>query len=637
MRARWGAALVAATLFGWSIASRDARAGLLDNPVQWVWENTQKPLLDKIKESIMAPIEAAKAKLQAIIESAKKALEDLFMENVILPGLRWAIERIIPGGAEGLKKVQNAIARYIGKIDAMIERAESIADAALAIVERSPTRLRSAGEKLEGVIEKLKSLNLQKLVEIVVGIWSEKLAQFVKSKAIQLLEKAWQLIEKPINAGKQMAIAAVGSIPFCGGVLSGVVNVLVTSGLKFLRNAVFEFVGNKAAELATTGLQKVGEWIAKGAGAVDRWLEPIRNAMRPLLDKALEMLKPLLATYTKFKGTFQSIGKVLAIPVKKRSAKALAADLAKGARAVAVRAAKQAKDTAQQTAKAVVAQAAAAAKKVGEGAFLSTFMEIVQQPVQAAHKAVAAAIGSLMARTSDLVSEKLLYPALSDAGKRLLGGQGARLADDVVQSLAGSNADVMDTDGAALLAMRGVVGRSTSDLTRAEAEILRRHGALKKSDAEILSAVLSRVSARLVAAARAQVTRQLPDAVKLLDGELASVRQSAREALSKLPVPGLAGLADLGVQKEMRQLARKLFDHIEGPAIDELRALVEMAAGVGKRPGKLPAQLSSLAAGIRGLVGAVRARLVREQSAFDALLAKVRTAKGRIAAAAGGR
>jgi hypothetical protein len=291
-----------------------AHAGLLDDPIGHLWSFLRENVLAKVAEFVTAPIESAKQGLMAVIQKAIESVSNLFMEHVIQPAIRWALEKVFPGGEAGLAKMRSAISRFFGTVDGAIERVASLAEAALAVAEGNPARLRTAQEKLEAFLEKLKGLNLQTLVGILMPIAREKLEQFVRGKTIELLDGASALVEAPLEAGKTAAVTALGSIPVVGGVVAGVADGLITYGLGELRKAAFGFVGQRAAELASSALDRLSAALTQGAAVGDAWLEPAYQVLRAALSQAQSYIGPILATYERIKGTFRALEALLSQP-----------------------------------------------------------------------------------------------------------------------------------------------------------------------------------------------------------------------------------------------------------------------------------------------------------------------------------
>jgi hypothetical protein len=139
-----------------------------------------------------------------------------------------------------------------------------------------------------------------------------KIQEFVKGKTIDLLDMAYGLVEVPINAGKAAALGAISSIPFVGGVLSGVCDVIITQGLKLLREAGFSFVAEQAAKLAGMVVDKIGGYLIKGAAWADNKLQPIVAKVKPLIDKAMEFVKGVKDKWFMLRDKLKQAGQMLA-------------------------------------------------------------------------------------------------------------------------------------------------------------------------------------------------------------------------------------------------------------------------------------------------------------------------------------
>jgi len=152
------------------------------------------------------------------------------------------------------------------------------------------------------------------LKEIVTGFIDDlrlKLTELVKGRTVDLLNKAFQLVEQPIEAGKKAALAAISAIPGVGGMLRGAADVVLTQGLSLLRSMGFEMVGLKAAQLAQKALTDLSPFLIKGASALDSALQPVVRKMKPYFDAALKQVQGVRAEWFKLRDKLRKAGESL--------------------------------------------------------------------------------------------------------------------------------------------------------------------------------------------------------------------------------------------------------------------------------------------------------------------------------------
>jgi hypothetical protein len=159
-----------------------------------------------------------------------------------------------------------------------------------------------------------------KLVDIVgklIEYGKERLGEFIRAKTVELLDKAYGLVETPIMIGKTAVVNAIRAIPFVGGVLGGAVDFLLTQGLKLLREMGFKWVGDKAAELVgkifeTKIAKKIEAWVLKGAAKLDGYLQPVMDKIKPYLKEALKAAGVVQEKWFILRDKLRKAGEILA-------------------------------------------------------------------------------------------------------------------------------------------------------------------------------------------------------------------------------------------------------------------------------------------------------------------------------------
>jgi phage-related protein len=273
-----------------------AQASAFD-PVKYVWEKFRDGVLKKVVDLIRRPIEKAKEGLKALIDKAKQALQKVFESDVIIPALIWAIPKIFPKAEKFLDYVR----QVVGAIDKLTAMAQKYRAAIDALIQGNKDKYQEALAGINSSADLIQNFNVSLVVDILIVAAKENAPQFIKAKTIELLDKAYSLIEAPINAGKAAACAAIGSIPIVGGILSGAADFIITEGLKLLRKIGFEFVANKAAELANKAIDAIGRKLKGLAANVDSKIAPILDKVKGFLKEAEKYVAPLKAAYAKVK------------------------------------------------------------------------------------------------------------------------------------------------------------------------------------------------------------------------------------------------------------------------------------------------------------------------------------------------
>jgi hypothetical protein len=284
----------------------------LKDLLSWVWNTMKDKLLHPVGDFFKNMIEKAKQAVQALVDKAKQALEGIFNGQVIIPALVWAFENIFPGGKEMLAKLRNFVERILGKAEALTARGNEFTEVVQALADRNLERYQAAMSKFEAGLTQWTNINLEQLAGQLVEYAKDRILEFVRSKTVDLLEKAYSLVERPIELGKTAALSAISTIPFVGGVLSGAADVVITLGLKMLRDLGFKFVADKVAELAGKAVDAVGGYLVRGAAALDSKLQPILAKIRPFLNQALEVANGVKTKWFTLRDKLKQAGELLA-------------------------------------------------------------------------------------------------------------------------------------------------------------------------------------------------------------------------------------------------------------------------------------------------------------------------------------
>jgi hypothetical protein len=284
-----------------------AKAQAFD-PVSWVWEKFRKGVLDKVADFIRKPIEAAKKGLQSLVDKALNALKNLFMEKVLGPALNWALEKIFPGAEKFMTYLEQAL----GKVESLMNAAEKYAEAVDAIIMKNAQKFESVIGQVDSSLDVIHKFNVQMVVDILLSIAKEKADAFIKAKTIELLNKAYSLVETPIELGKIAACTALGSIPVVGGLLRGAADFIITMGLKLLRTKGFEFVAQKAVELANKAIDWIGNKLKGVAAKIDVAIGPVLDKIKGFIDKAMSFVAPIKDAFNKVKSGLMKAKDVMA-------------------------------------------------------------------------------------------------------------------------------------------------------------------------------------------------------------------------------------------------------------------------------------------------------------------------------------
>jgi hypothetical protein len=180
-----------------------------------------------------------------------------------------------------------------------------------AIQANDAAAYRDAMSKFEAGLVEWTTIKLEDIVASLVESLRGKITEFVKARVLDLLDKGFSLIERPIELGKNAALSAIASIPVAGGMLRGAADVIITQGLKLLRSMGFQFVAGKAAELAGKAVDALTPFLLKGAAALDEKLKPIVEKMKPYLQEALKLVGGVRDEWFKLRDKLREAGKDL--------------------------------------------------------------------------------------------------------------------------------------------------------------------------------------------------------------------------------------------------------------------------------------------------------------------------------------
>ena len=284
----------------------------LGDLLKWVWETMRTKLLKPVGDFFKGLFDKAKAAMKKLVDKALGALKGIFESKVLQPAIEWALGKILPGGQATLDKVKAFVQRILGKVQALVDRGNEFAETVQALAEKNVAKYQAAFAKFEAGLTKWTNITLADIAAQLVEMVKGKIQEFVKGKTIDLLDMAYGLVEVPINAGKAAALGAIATIPFVGGLLSGAADVIITQGLKMLREMGFNFVGEQAAKLAGMVVDKIGGYLIKGAAWADNKLQPIVAKVKPLIDKAMEFVKGVKDKWFMLRDKLKQAGQMLA-------------------------------------------------------------------------------------------------------------------------------------------------------------------------------------------------------------------------------------------------------------------------------------------------------------------------------------
>lgn len=271
-----------------------AKAHAFD-PVSFVWEKFKHGVLDKVTEFIRKPIDAAKDGLQKLINTAIEKIKTLFSEKVLTPALVWALEKIFPKAEKILAYAQ----QIVGKVEGWMNIADKYANAVDALIVNNANKFSSVMGEVTTSMDVIQKFNLTMVVDILIVIAKEKAAEYIKSKAIELLDWAYGLIEGPIELGKAAACTAIGSIPFVGGLLRGAADFIITKGLVLLRDKGFAFVAEQAVKLGDMAITAIGDKLKGLAGKVDEKIAPFLDKVKGFISKIAGYIGPIKDAFSK--------------------------------------------------------------------------------------------------------------------------------------------------------------------------------------------------------------------------------------------------------------------------------------------------------------------------------------------------
>jgi hypothetical protein len=273
--------------------------------VKIAWEKFREKVLNKVVEFIKSPVEHAKQGLKALIDGALKLLQKAFESDVILPALIWALPKVFPGAQKFLDYVRQ-IMGSIDRLTAMAQKYTAVVD---ALIQKNKDKFGQAMADVNNSMDFVQKFNVSMVIDILIAAAKEKAPPFIKSKTIELLDKAFSFVEAPIDAGKSAATAALGSIPIVGGLISGAADFVLTEGIKLIRQKGFEFIANKAVELANKAIDAIGQQLKGAAAAVDEKIKPVLDMVKGFLKEIEPYLAPLKTAYNKLKAGLEMANK----------------------------------------------------------------------------------------------------------------------------------------------------------------------------------------------------------------------------------------------------------------------------------------------------------------------------------------
>lgn len=265
----------------------------------WVWKTMKNKLLRPVANYFKGAVDRAKGALQRLVNKAVASLRGVFMDRVLAPAMGLAFKKLFPNGNETLNKVKAIAERVLGRVDRVVQQSEAFAEAMQALAAKNLTRYTTALARFDAALKRWTTITLADLAGQLVAWAKERVEQFVRGKTLDLLSKAYKVVETPINAGKTAALSAISSIPVVGGAIAGAADVVITTGLGVLRDKGFQFIGNEAAKLAGRAVNWIGTYVVRGAAAIDRKLQPV-------LQPILATLKPLVQRALGLVGTVQT-------------------------------------------------------------------------------------------------------------------------------------------------------------------------------------------------------------------------------------------------------------------------------------------------------------------------------------------
>jgi hypothetical protein len=268
---------------------------LFKDPVGYLWRLLRDKILQPAIKFFSEPIEAAKRALADLVEKAKNEAGKVLQEQVLVPAIKWAVNKIF--GNNAFERLMGIAQRILGNVDKMLAQAEAVQAAFKALAEKNLQKFDQVMGQVKGHIDQLKEMRVSGLINAVVDYAQGRLTEFIRAKATDLLNSALNMVEGPINAGKAAAVAGIGSIPFVGGVLAGAADFVITEGLKTLRKMAVDFVINEVVKFVTPFLNTVAGFLKQQGARAEAWLQPILDALKPIVASIQEKIGPAVAAY----------------------------------------------------------------------------------------------------------------------------------------------------------------------------------------------------------------------------------------------------------------------------------------------------------------------------------------------------
>jgi hypothetical protein len=278
------------------IASEWERAKeLLRDPVGYVWKHMKERLLQLWDELVIKPVNKAKEALEAAVNGVRASAEGLLRDHVITPAMKWAIDKVF--GDKTYEKVVDIANKILGSVEKAQARDGAAQEALEALAERDLAKFDAAFGRYEAQIADLKGMRAGGLLSGVVDYAQDRLTDFIRGKAVDLFNNVFDKFEIPLDAIKTAAVTSLGSIPFAGGILAGLADFIITEGIRWLREKAVEFVAQKVVELVTPLLNNLSAALKKVVGRAEGFLQPIIDALRPVLADVNQRVATMVASY----------------------------------------------------------------------------------------------------------------------------------------------------------------------------------------------------------------------------------------------------------------------------------------------------------------------------------------------------
>jgi hypothetical protein len=279
------AKIVEAMVFGGgSLVDRLKRAG--------------EALLDELKSIINSVKNAITSGIDKVVKPLLAQVQQFINDKVLTPAIS-GLTSFLGGQLDSvIAKVAGAI---LGKTDRLQKQADGLLGALDAVASGDMSAVNAQLAAFNTNIDTIGQDAVNMALDLGLNWLRGKVVAFVMKGVDKLMQMVWKWAYQGVAAARNAVQGLVGSVPFAGGVLAGVVGVLIDQGWELLKGKVNEFIEGQVNRLADMAMGKAKELLSGVAGSVGGALQGLVNALRgplqTIAQKVKEKIEPIVGKY----------------------------------------------------------------------------------------------------------------------------------------------------------------------------------------------------------------------------------------------------------------------------------------------------------------------------------------------------